>query len=128
MGGGDEYVDGLGRDVRREQEEGDADYPQRPPLPLGTVDVLELPDDDERSEDLYQRVEPESCERNPGERPASSTITEPATQASAPYSASPRRQRCAEERRAAAVGVADAGLFQREHASRGSPARGPAPK
>ncbi len=70
MGGGDEYVDRLGQDVGREQEEGDADDPQRPPLPLGRVDVLELPDDDERGEDLYQRVEPEpgECDGVGGDR------------------------------------------------------------
>jgi hypothetical protein len=58
MGGVSEYVDRLGEDVSREKEERDTDDPQRAPLPLGRVRVLELPDDDERGEDLDQRVEP----------------------------------------------------------------------
>src|SRR4029453_1844817 len=77
MGGGDEYVDRLDRDVGREEEEGDADDPQRPPLSLGRVHVLELPDDDERGEDLYQRVEPEPASATEwAATAATSTITQ----------------------------------------------------
>ena len=56
-------VDGLSADVDGEQSERDSDHTERASLAVA-VSARQLPDDDERGDDLDQRVEPEAGQRD----------------------------------------------------------------